>query len=119
MKRNVVMLAVLLSAVLLVAGSAAAQAGNPPAPAPQVQTKTATVPAAVVSVDKDAKTITFKTDDGKQWTLPAEGSAVNALGDVKAGDKVELTCRLTDVGDYQAVTAIAKVKPKEEAKPKK
>ncbi|HEV8384564.1 MAG TPA: hypothetical protein VGQ11_06810 [Candidatus Acidoferrales bacterium] len=103
MKRMVLMLAVVVAAGLLVASSVA-----------QVQTKTSNVPAAVVSADKDAKTITFKTDDGKQWTLSAEGAAVKALEEVKAGDRVELTCRLTELGDYQAVTAIAKVKPKGE-----
>ncbi len=107
MKRMVVLLAVFVVAGLLVASSSYAQA----------QTKTSTVPATVVSIAKDVKTITFKTEDGKEWTLPAEGSAVKALDDVKAGDKVELTCRLTEVGDYQAVTAIAKVKPKGEEKP--
>jgi Cu/Ag efflux protein CusF len=81
------------------------------------QTKTSKVTAAVVSVDKDAKTITFKTDDNKEWTLPAEGTAVDALKEVKAGDRVEVTCRLSDTGDYQAVTEIAKVKPKGESKP--
>jgi Cu/Ag efflux protein CusF len=100
------LLAVVLVAGLLVAtGTALAQM------------KSSTVTGVVVSVDTKGKALTFKTDDGVNVTLPAEGGAIKALDDVKAGERVELTCRDDDTGAHQAITAIAKVKPKGETKP--
>lgn len=66
--------------------------------------------AEVVSVDTAAKTITIKGADGKEMTAPVEGKAAESLKDLKAGDKVELTCRDNDQGAHQAVSSIAKVK---------
>jgi hypothetical protein len=67
------------------------------------------VTAEVVSVDMDAKTITIKTDDGKTNTAAVMGEAVGQLKDVKAGEKVKLTCHDKENGDHEGVTAIKKV----------
>ena len=67
------------------------------------------VTAEVVSVDVDAKTITIKTDDGKTTTAPVMGQAVSQLKDVKAGEKVTVTCKDKENGDHEGVTAIKKI----------
>ena len=67
------------------------------------------VTAEVVSVDMDAKTITIKTPEGTK-TAPVMGEAVGQLKDIKAGEKVTLTCHDKDNGDHEGVTAIKKVK---------
>ena len=50
----------------------------------------------------------LKGADGKDATAPVEGEAQKALGSIKAGDKVVVTCRDDDKGAHQAVTAIKK-----------
>ena len=65
------------------------------------------VEAEVVSADAAAKTITIKSDSGDK-TSPVEGKAVAALKNVKAGEKVTLTCRDNEAGEHQAVVAIMK-----------
>jgi hypothetical protein len=103
-------LALLVSA-LLVAGVASAQA--PATTAPQEPSKataagkTHTVEAEVVSADATSKTLTIKGDAGNK-TVPVEGMAASELKNVKAGDKVKLTCRDNDQGEHQAVTKIEK-----------
>jgi len=69
------------------------------------------VTAEVVSVDLDAKTITIKTPEGTK-TAPVMGEAVGQLKDVKAGEKVTLTCHDKENGDHEGVTAIKKAKDK-------
>ena len=68
------------------------------------------VTAEVVSVDLDAKTITIKMDDGKTTTAPVMGQAISQLKDVKAGEKVTLTCKDKENGDHEGVTAIKAMK---------
>ena len=41
-------------------------------------------------------------------SLAVDATAVGSLKDLKAGDKVKLTCRDNDKGEHQAVTKIAK-----------
>jgi Cu/Ag efflux protein CusF len=107
-------LATLLCAVAVVAvASLAVQAdeAKKPAAAPAAKQATAAekthvVEAEVVSADAAAKTITIKGDPNK--TVAVDASAVAHLKDLKAGDKVKLTCRDNEKGEHQAVTKIAK-----------
>ena len=95
----------LLFSVLLVAGVASAQTTAPAkdkSTAPAV--KTHVVEAEVVSADATAKTLTVKGDPNK--TVPVEDAAVAHLKDLKAGEKVKLTCRDNDKGEHQAITHI-------------
>jgi translation initiation factor IF-1 len=66
------------------------------------------VSAEVVSVDTAKNTMTIKGSDGMEKTAAVEGSAVSQLKNLKAGDKVTLTCRDNDKGEHKAVTAIQK-----------
>ena len=92
------MLAVSFCALLVVAGVAfVAQAG---------EGKTHEVEAEVVSTDASAKTLTIKGDPNK--TVPVEAAAATQLSNVKAGDKVKLTCRDNEEGEHQAVVKIEK-----------
>ena len=108
-------LATLLCAVAVIAaaGMASAQSADPqqqPAAAAAKQAtaaeKTHTVEAEVVSADAVAKTLTIKGEPNK--TVAVDTAAVGSLKDLKAGDKVKLTCRDNDKGEHQAVTKIAK-----------
>jgi hypothetical protein len=67
------------------------------------------VTASVVKSDASAKTLTVKVDD-KELTLPVEGDAVNQLKEIKAGDKVTLSCRDDESGAHKAITKITKAK---------
>jgi hypothetical protein len=104
-------LALLLSA-LLVAGMASAfqePAATTPQDPPKATTagKTHTVEAEVVSADETTKTLTIKGEPDNK-TVPVEGAAASSLKDLKAGDKVKLTCRDNAQGEHQAVTKIEK-----------
>jgi Cu/Ag efflux protein CusF len=72
-------------------------------------TKTHDVTGEVVKADVAAKTITLKSMD-KEMTLAVEGEAATQLKDIKAGDKVTVSCRDDDKGAHKAVTKIVKVK---------
>jgi hypothetical protein len=100
-------LTLLLCGLFVVAGVAsAAQATAPAKPAKPMATtmKTHVVEAEVVSADATAKTVTIKGDPNK--TMPVEGMAVSHLKDLKAGEKVKLTCRDNEMGEHQAITHI-------------
>jgi hypothetical protein len=72
------------------------------------QAKTHDVTGEVVKADATAKTLTLKAD-GKESTSPVEGDAVAQLKDLKAGDRVTVTCR--DEGStHKAITKIVKAK---------
>jgi FtsP/CotA-like multicopper oxidase with cupredoxin domain len=101
-------LALLLCGLLVVAGVASAsQATTPAKPAKPAAAavKTHTLEAEVVSADATAKTLTIKGDPNK--TMPVDASAVAHLKDLKAGEKVKLTCRDNEKGEHQAITHIA------------
>ena len=66
--------------------------------------------ATVVAVDTTAHTLTVKGPDGKTSTAPVEGDALKALGSLKAGEEVSVTCRDNDQGEHQAVSAVKVVK---------
>jgi uncharacterized protein (UPF0333 family) len=68
------------------------------------------VAAEVVSVDAANRTLTLKMEKGEQ-TVPVEGKAVASLKNVKAGEKITVTCK--DVGgEHKSVTAIKAGAPK-------
>jgi hypothetical protein len=71
--------------------------------------KTHEVEAEVVSADATAKTLTLKGETENK-TVPVEGKALASLKDVKAGEKVTLTCRDNEKGEHQAVVAIKAAK---------
>jgi len=101
-------------AIVAVAGMASAQSAEPQQKQPAADAakqapaaeKTHTVEAEVVSADAAAKTLTIKGEPNK--TVAVDAAAVGSLKDLKAGDKVKLTCRDNDKGEHQAVTKIAK-----------
>ncbi len=68
--------------------------------------------AEVVSVDVQAKTITIKTDKGEEKTAPVIGKALDELKNIKAGDKVTLTCEDNEKGEHLHVTMIKKAQAK-------
>ena len=102
-------LATLLCAIAVVALAGAAKADDakkPDAAKPAAAAKTHVVEAEVVSADATAKTLTIKGEPNK--TVAVDASAVASLKDLKAGEKVKLTCRDNEKGEHQAITHIAK-----------
>jgi hypothetical protein len=71
--------------------------------------KTHEVAAEVVSADAEKSTITIKGEKENK-TVPVDAKATAALKDVKAGDKVTLTCWDDAKGVHQKVVAIAPAK---------
>jgi hypothetical protein len=71
--------------------------------------KTHDVTGAVVKADAAAKSLTLDVS-GKEMTLKVEGDAANQLKDLKAGDKVTVSCRDDANGAHQAITKIVKAK---------
>ncbi len=68
--------------------------------------KTHDVSATIVSVDVQAKKITFQDDAGATNSAPVLDKAVESLKSVKAGEKVILTCRDSESGGIEGVIAI-------------
>jgi hypothetical protein len=79
------------------------------AQATQPAGKTHDVTGAVVKTDAAAKSLTLDVS-GKEMTLKVEGEAANQLKDLKAGDKVTVSCRDDANGAHQAITKIVKAK---------
>ncbi len=77
--------------------------------------KTHDVTGTVVSVDIEAKKITFKDDSGTSLTLPVLDKAIESLKTVKAEDKVTLTCQDNEQGDHEGVSAIMVAKATEDS----
>jgi hypothetical protein len=73
--------------------------------------KTHEVAAEAVSVDVDKKTLTIKGEK-ENTTVPVDEKAIASLKEVKAGDKLTLTCWDDAKGVHQKVTAIAKTPAK-------
>ena len=101
-------IALLLCGLVAVAGMASAsQATAPAKPAKPMASavKTHTLEAEVVSADATAKTLTIKGDPNK--TVPVlDAAAVAGLKNLKAGEKVKLTCRDNDKGEHEAISHI-------------
>ena len=94
--------ALLLCALIVVAGVAsAAQATAPAKPA----AKTHIVEAEVVSADSVAQTLTVKAEKG-EMTMKVDAAAAEQLKTLKAGEKVKLTCRDNDKGEHEAISHI-------------
>jgi Cu/Ag efflux protein CusF len=107
MKKLVTLLCAI--AVVALAGAAKADDAKKPdaaKPAAAAAAKTHVVEAEVVSTDATAKTLTIKGEPNK--TVAVDASAVASLKDLKAGEKVKLTCRDSEKGEHQAITHIAK-----------
>ncbi len=68
--------------------------------------KTHDLKATVVSVDIQAKKITFQDEAGATTTAPVLDRAVESLKTVKGGEKVVLTCQDNESGAHEAVIAI-------------
>jgi uncharacterized lipoprotein YajG len=102
-------LAIMLS-MLLVAAVASAQTTTqktePAKPAKPAAVKTHVVEAEVVSADATAKTLTIKGEKENK-VLKVDEAAVAHLKDLKAGEKVKLTCRDNEKGEHEAITKIA------------
>ena len=64
------------------------------------------VSGVVVSVDTEGKTITFTGPEDEEMTMPVMDEAVETLEDLKAGDKVVLTCEDNEEGEHQGITSI-------------
>ena len=96
MRKPLLILGAVLAAVLLAAQLNPALAAG----------KTHDVAATVVSIDMQAKKITFQDDAGATSTAAVVEKAVESLKSVKAGDKVVLTCKDSDAGTIEGVIAI-------------
>ena len=78
--------------------------------------KTHNLVGTVVSVDLEAKKITFMDDTGSNMTAPVLDKANASLKKVKVGDKVTLTCQDNDKGDHEGVAAIKIAKTEKASK---
>ena len=65
------------------------------------------VNGTIVSIDKVKHTVSMRMDDGQITTGPALGkSAIKALGKLKEGDKVVVTCKDDEKGEHLGATKI-------------
>ena len=108
--------ALLLSLVFVAGMATAEEAKKPEAKAAKASTaaeklagKTHEVAAEVVSVDAVKSTITIKADPENK-TVPVDAKATASLKDVKAGEKVTLTCWDNAKGEHQKVVKITAAK---------
>ena len=108
--------ALLLSLVFMVGVAVADEAKKPEAAKPEVKAakpaaeklagKTHEVAAEVVSADAVKSTLTIKAEPENK-TVPVDAKATASLKDVKAGDKVTLTCWDNAKGEHVKVLKIA------------
>ena len=68
--------------------------------------KTHELTVSVVSINAEAKTMTFKMDTGEEKTAPVIGQAINKIKDVKAGAKVTITCTDKENGEHEGISDI-------------
>jgi Cu/Ag efflux protein CusF len=94
--RKLSLLFAVLAVVALVAAPVSALATT--------ATKTHDVKATVVSMDEKAKTVTIKTEDGKEQTVPVMGAAVNKMKNLKPGEAVTCVCTDNANGEHQGVS---------------
>ena len=78
----------------------------------QQETSASTLKGEVVGVENEAKILKLKvqstTDSTTEVALSVEGEAVAALADLKAGDRVTLTCREGTSGETCVATSLKK-----------
>jgi FtsP/CotA-like multicopper oxidase with cupredoxin domain len=98
--------AMFLLSALLVAGAAFAAGPSGSHAATKASMKTHVVEAQVVSTDVQGKTITVKDEKGMTTTAKVDPQAAGHLKNLKAGEKVRLTCRDNDKGEHEAITHI-------------
>lgn len=111
----------ILSACVFAASLAGAQepTKDPTAARPSqgadMNAKTRDIQAEVVSYNDTTKTLTIKNTTGMSGstspstanqTVPVEPAAVSAVKNLKAGQKVTLTCRENESGQPGAITAV-------------
>jgi len=113
MKKTVLLLSLALAAAGFAGAAQATKTDT--TKAPKTVGKTHEVKAEIAAVDATAKTITIKGETENK-TVPVKGKAVAGLKDLKAGDKVTLTCQDNEKGEHQAVVGIAKAAPEVPAK---
>src|SRR5881397_1141743 len=104
MKRIALLLCGALLASLALAGGAEHEKMHE-----KMMGKSHKVTAEVVSMDAANKTITIKTDEGEK-TVPVMGKAVAELKNLKAGQKIVLTCKDNEKGEHTGVTHIEMAK---------
>lgn len=82
-------------------------------PAQKAVGKTHELNAEFVSADATKKTITLKTEDGSEKTVPVEGAkTLTSLKSLKANEKVTVTCRDNEKGDLsQWAVIVTAIKP--------
>ena len=68
--------------------------------------KTHPMTVEVVSVNLEAKTLTFRDEKGENKSAPVLAKAVESLKTLKAGAKVTLTCSDNEKGEHQGISAI-------------
>jgi len=97
MRKLSVLFGVLVAVALLAAPLAPAWAGAK---------KHHDMTVTVVSVDANAKTMTFKTDTGEEKSAPVMGQAINKMKSLKAGETVTLTCTDKETGEHEGISDI-------------
>jgi Cu/Ag efflux protein CusF len=106
MKKLTILLGLVMAAALTMAEQGTHNPGtsvqNPGSSTQDKSKKEAKVMAEVVSVDRDAKTITLRSASSgaagsmasqESLSLPVTGKAIGSLKDLASGDQVEVTCR--------------------------
>ena len=68
--------------------------------------KTHDMNATVISVDLEAKKLTFEDKEGETKTAPVLDKALETLETLKAGDKVTVTCQDTEKGEHEGISMI-------------
>jgi len=102
-------LAVLLSTLLVAGAAFAAQTAEKKATPTKPAMKTHVVETEVVSADAVAHTLTVKGEK-ENATYKVDASATGRLKELKAGEKIKVTCRDNEKGEHQAITHIEVLK---------
>src|SRR5262245_8819294 len=119
-------LAVLAIAALVVAPVATAYATDKDKPAAAQSGKSTEKQITVVSVDADAKTLTYReagassttpsqpgapgqpgspsATAGNEKTVPVTGQAINKLKQVRPGQQITVTCTTNDTGEIASIS---------------
>lgn len=119
-------LAVLAIAALVVAPVATAYAADKDKPAQSQSGKTTEKQITVVSVDADAKTLTYReagatgttpsqpgtpgapgtpsAGAGNEKTVPVTGQAINKLKQVRPGQQITVSCTTNDTGEISSIS---------------
>jgi len=66
-------------------------------------------PGSVLGIDQVQQTITFKTKDGRTWTLPVRDSNILGQKQIVKGDRVRIEVELSDSDLSKRITKITKI----------